>query len=229
MSAVEGAGVSIGLVAFVSALLVATGLKKQPGLGVLGSILVVGLVLWARGDGWAALGFAAPASWWPTVGLALGLGLALQLFSIALVEPLSERWTGVAHDHSVVAGVRGSWKAFGLWMLLVWLVVAPLEEVVFRGFLMTEIARIVGTSPWATLLNVLLASAVFGLAHGYQGRSGMVSTGVVGAVLGWVFVASGFDLWLAILVHGFIDTIGIALIAVGADEAIRRRLWGASA
>ncbi len=229
MSAVEGAGVSVVLVAFVSALLVGTGLKKQPGLGVLGSILVVGLVLWARGDGWGALGFAAPASWWPTVGLALGLGLALQLLSIGLVEPLSERWTGVAHDHSVVAGVRGSWRAFGLWMLLVWLVVAPLEEIVFRGFLMTEIARIVGTSPWATLLNVLLASTVFGLAHGYQGRSGMVSTGVVGAVLGWVFVASGFDVWLAILVHGFIDTIGIALIAVGADEAIRRRLRGASA
>ncbi len=229
MSAVDGVGVSIVLVAFVSALLVGTGLKKQPGLGVLGALVVLGLVSWSRGDGWAALGFAAPASWWATVGLALGLGLALQLLSIGVVEPLAERWTGVVHDHSVVAGVRGSWKAFGLWMLLVWLVVAPLEEIVFRGFLMTEIARIVGTSPWATLLNVLLASAVFGLAHGYQGRSGMVSTGVVGAVLAWVFVASGFDLWLAILVHGFVDTIGIALIAVGADETLRRRMRGGSA
>jgi membrane protease YdiL (CAAX protease family) len=113
-------------------------------------------------------------------------------------------------------------------MLLVWLVVAPLEEVVFRGFLMTEIARIVGTSPWANAVNVLLASAVFGLAHGYQGRGGVVSTAIVGAVLGWVFVASEFDMWLAVLAHGFVDTIGIALIAVGADETIRRRLWGAS-
>ena len=43
-----------------------------------------------------------------------------------------------------------------------------------------------------------------------------------------VFVASGFDLWLAILAHGFIDTVGITLIAVGADEAVRRRLRGAS-
>jgi membrane protease YdiL (CAAX protease family) len=94
---------------------------------------------------------------------------------------------------------------------------------------MTEIARIVGTAPWATLLNVVLASVVFGLAHGYQGRSGIVSTGVVGAVLAWVFVGSGFDLWLAILAHGFVDTVGIALVALGADEAIRRRLRGASA
>jgi membrane protease YdiL (CAAX protease family) len=229
MSALEGVGASVLLVGVVSALLVGTGVRKQPGLGVLAALVVVGLVLWARGDGWAALGFAAPASWGSTVGLALALGLALQVLSIMLVEPLAERLTGEPHDHSVVAGVRGSWKAFGLWMLLVWLVVAPLEEIVFRGFLMTEIARIVGTAPWATLLNVVLASVVFGLAHGYQGRSGIVSTGVVGAVLAWVFVGSGFDLWLAILAHGFVDTVGIALVALGADEAIRRRLRGASA
>ena len=225
----EGVGASLVLVAFVSALLVWSGLKKQPGLGVLAALVIIGLVLWSRGDGIGALGFAAPASWWDTVVLALLLGVALQGLSIVLVEPLAEKLTGAPHDHSVVAGVKGSWKAFALWMLVVWLVVAPLEEAIFRGFLMTEIARIVGTGPWATVLNVLLASVVFGLAHGYQGRSGVVSTGIVAAFLGWIFVASHFDLWLAILTHGFIDTVGIGLIAVGADEAIRRRLWGTPA
>jgi membrane protease YdiL (CAAX protease family) len=107
-------------------------------------------------------------------------------------------------------------------MLVVWLFVAPLEEVVFRGFLMSETARLLGTAPWATAINVVLGAVVFGLAHGYQGRSGVLSTGVAGALLGLVFVASGFDLWLAVLTHGFIDTVGIALIAVGADRALRR-------
>ena len=219
----EGVGASPFLVVLVSALLVGTGLTKQPGLGVLGSLLAIGAATWARGDGWASLGFAAPDSWWATVAFAFVLGVALQGLSIRLVEPMAERLTGEPHDHSVVAGVRGNWKAFALWMPLVWLVVAPLEEIVFRGFLMTEIARIVGTGPWATLLNVVLASVVFGLAHAYQGRSGMVSTGLLGAVLGWVFVASGFDLWLAIFVHGFVDTVGLAVIASGSDEALRRR------
>ncbi len=220
---------SIVLVAFVSAMLVGTGLMKQPGLGVLGAVVVIGFVLWSRGDGLAALGFAAPTSWWSTVVLALALGVALQLVAVVLVDPLAERLTGVPHDHSVVAGVKGSWQAFALWMLLVWLVVAPLEEAIFRGFLMSEIARVVGTAPWAAAVNVVLASVVFGLAHGYQGRSGVVSTALVGGVLGWVFVASDYNVWLAVLTHGFVDTIGIALVAVGADEAIRRRLWGASA
>lgn len=216
------------LVALVSAALVWSGLRKQPGLGILGAVVVIGLVLGSRGEGLAALGFAAPASWPQTVALALILGVVLQLLAVVVVDPLAEKLTGVPQDHSVVAGVRGSWKAFALWMVLVWLVVAPLEEAIFRGFLMTEIARIVGTAPWATVLTVVASSVVFGLAHGYQGRSGVVSTGLVGAVLGWAFVASDHDLWLVVFAHGFIDTVGIALVAVGADTAIRRRLWGAS-
>ena len=223
----DGTGVSIVLVGFVSALLVASGLKKQPGLGILGTVVVIAVVLWARGVGVGAIGFAAPSAWGSTVALAAALGLVIQLVATALVDPLTEKLTGVPHDHSVVAGVKGSPKAFALWMLLVWLVVAPLEEAIFRGFLMTEIARVVGTAPWATALNVVLSSVVFGLAHGYQGRSGVVTTGIVGAVLGWIFVASDFTVWLAVLTHGFVDTVGIALVAVGADEAVRRRLWGA--
>ena len=219
----DGVGVSVALVTLVSVLLVGTGLRKQPGIGVLGALVVVGLVAWWRGDGLGALGFAAPASWPATVAWALALGVALQALSALIVDPLVERLTGVRHDLSVLAGVRGSWRAFALWMALVWLVVAPIEEAIFRGFLMTEIARVVGTSPWATLLNVVLSSVVFGLAHAYQGRSGVVSTVLVGAVLGWVFVASGFDLWLVIIAHGFVDTIGIALVASGADAALRRR------
>ena len=219
----DGLAGSVVLVALVSALLVGTGLRKQPGLGVLGAVVAVGLVLWSRGEGLGALGFVAQASWGTTVGLALGLGVALQALAALLVDPLVEKLTGVRHDLSVLAGVQGNWRAFALWMLLVWLVVAPLEEAIFRGFLMTEIARVVGTSPWATLFNVALASAVFGLAHGYQGRSGMVGTALVGAVLGWVFVASGYDLWLVVFAHGFVDTIGIALVASGAEAALRRR------
>ena len=224
----DGLTGSVALVALVSALLVGTGLRRQPGLGVLGAVVVAGLALWSRGDGLGALGFAAPSSWGKTVGLALGLGVALQALSALLVDPLVEKLTGVRHDLSVLAGVQGNWRAFALWMPLVWVVVAPIEEAVFRGFLMTEIARVVGTSPWATLLNVALASAVFGLAHAYQGRSGVVSTTLVGAVLGWVFVASDFDLWLVIFAHGFIDTVGIAFVASGAEAALRRRRGEAS-
>ena len=220
----DSAFASIVAIVAVAGLLVVTGLRRQPGLGAVAAVVVVAMVLAMRGDGLASLGLGAlDASWWRTLLLALGLGVAIQLLSVLVVEPWSERWTGVPHDHGIVDGVRGSARAFGLWMLVVWLVIAPIEEVLFRGFLMTEIARLVGTGFWASVLNVAATSIVFGLAHAYQGRSGVLSTGVAGAALGVAFVASGFDLWLVILAHGFVDTVGLALVATGADRAWRGR------
>ena len=33
------------------------------------------------------------------------------------------------------------------------------------------------------------------------------------------------SLWLVIFTHGFIDTFGIGLIALGIDERIQDRIW----
>ncbi len=216
---------SVFLVLLTSGLLVFTGLRKQPGIGILGTIVIIALTLWLRGESLDALGFDRPASWGAAVGLGLLLGLVIQLLSVALFEPLIERITNTAHDHSLVEGVRGNWRAFLQWMLIVWLTVAVLEEGIYRGFLMTEVAGVLGDGSGALALNILFTSIVFGLSHGYQGRSGMLSTGIVSIFLGAIFVWSGFNLWLAIFAHGFIDTVGIGLIAMDGDRAIRRWLW----
>lgn len=214
--------VSIGLVVTVSALLVVTGLRKQPGLGVLGAVALIAATLWWRDEGLASIGFGPPPPWGPTLGWALALGVGLQLVAMLLIDPWTERVTGTTHDYSVMDGVRGNWGALALWLVLVWTVVAFLEEGIYRGFMMTEIARVIGTGTWATVANVVFTAVVFGFSHGYQGRAGMISTAIVGAALGVVFVASGYDVWLAIFTHGIIDTVGLGLIALGADRALRR-------
>jgi uncharacterized protein len=218
--------VSVVLVLVVSVLLVATGLQKQPGIGILGVLLIIGLALWLRGEGLAILGFAPPESWSQTVLLGLLLGIGIQLLGVLVIEPLSEKITGTGHDHSIVEHVRGNWRVFLQWLVLVWVFVPVLEEGIYRGFLMTETARIVGTGSLASFVNVLFSSFVFGLSHGYQGRAGIVSTSLVGLFLGVIFILTGFNLWLAIFTHGFIDTVGIALIAVDGDKYLQRKLWG---
>jgi uncharacterized protein len=50
------------------------------------------------------------------------------------------------------------------------------EEFVYRGFAMAALAHS-GMASWAI---VLLSSILFGLAHAYQGRSGILGTGVLG-------------------------------------------------
>ncbi len=217
--------ISIGLMLVVSALLVITGLKKQPGIGVIAALVIIGLVTWLRGRGLHSLGLRQPENWLSTIGLGLLLGTVIQLLTVALIEPLSEKLTHSKHDHSVVANVKGNWKALLGWLLMVWILVAFLEEAVYRGFLMTEITWLFGAGTIPLAFNVLFTALVFGLSHGYQNRAGMLSTGIVGAILGIIFVWNGFNLWLLIFIHGFIDTIGIGLIAVGGDRVIRGWVW----
>jgi membrane protease YdiL (CAAX protease family) len=80
------------------------------------------------------------------------------------------------------------------------------EEFLYRGFAMAVFTR-VGFQAW---LVVLISSVLFGLAHSYQGRGGMVMTLIVGLVLGASRIA--FDsLVPAIIWHGAVDVVaGIA-------------------
>jgi len=76
------------------------------------------------------------------------------------------------------------------------------EEFLYRGFAMAVLAR-AGLSAW---LVVLTSSLLFGLAHSYQGRGGMVMTFLVGLLLGWSRLAYA-SLIPAILWHTAVDVV----------------------
>ncbi|MDO9084712.1 MAG: CPBP family glutamic-type intramembrane protease [Anaerolineaceae bacterium] len=225
MMSINSSPVHILIILIVSALLIITGLKKQPGLGILGAVIIIILFLFFRGDSLGAIGFFKPDSWFTTIFSGLILGIVIQLFSVILIEPFSEKITGTKHDHSLIDSVKGNWKVFIQWLLVVWIFVAVIEEGVFRGFMMTEIINILGVGLPGLFISVFFTSVVFGLSHGYQSRSGIISTGIVGVILGVIFILSDFNLWLAIFTHGFIDTIGIGLIAIGGDKYLQNRFW----
>jgi membrane protease YdiL (CAAX protease family) len=80
------------------------------------------------------------------------------------------------------------------------------EEFLYRGFAMAALAR-AGLAPWGV---VLVSSAFFGLAHLYQGRGGLLSTLVIGAVFGTARIA--YDGMIPVMVwHFAVDAVaGIA-------------------
>ena len=218
---------SLLIITVISILVVITGLKKQPGIGVIGAVIVIALTMLVRAEGLDTIGFSQPASWPLTIFGGLVLGIVIQFITIIFIEPFSEKITNTTHDHSIVENVKGNWVAFVQWMLLVWVFVAFLEEGIYRGFLMTEFVKVFGSGSIALVANILLTAVVFGMSHGYQSWSGIVSTGIIGAVLGVIFVVSDFNIWLALFTHGFIDTAGIALIALEKDKEIREKIWKA--
>jgi len=76
------------------------------------------------------------------------------------------------------------------------------EEFLYRGFTMAVLAH-GGLQTWSV---VLVSALLFGLAHSYQGRGGMIMTFVVGIVLGLSRI--GYDsLVPAVLWHGAIDVV----------------------
>jgi membrane protease YdiL (CAAX protease family) len=73
------------------------------------------------------------------------------------------------------------------------------EEWLYRGVLTALFAAWVGL-PCA----VLLANVAFGFAHSYQGRKGIVSTGLVGVVMSGIVIATG-SLVVAMILHALVD------------------------
>ena len=74
----------------------------------------------------------------------------------------------------------------GLWIVLVaWLAAGFGEELLWRGFLLDRLMRLPGISGriW---LAIVIQAVLFGLPHLYQGWGGVIVTGSIGLLLGWL-------------------------------------------
>jgi len=80
------------------------------------------------------------------------------------------------------------------------------EEFLFRGFVMGALIR-PGLATW---LVVVLSSAMFGIAHVYQGKGGSVGTGILGLLFAVVRITY-HSLFPAVVWHAVLDIVaGIA-------------------
>jgi len=76
------------------------------------------------------------------------------------------------------------------------------EEWLYRGFFLAVVAAVSGGLPDGVL--VVVAGLAFGLAHAYQGRAGVVTTGLLGGVMAALYLSTG-SLLLPVLLHAAID------------------------
>ena len=183
------------------------------------SLVALGLLsLRLRDGGWAAMGLRRPASW----SRLLAIGAAAAVLRLALgeylIDPLTARFWPPATAPSGVAEITGD-PGYALAVLIfVWIFAAFGEEIVYRGYLLTRAADLGRRSPAAYLAAVVATSILFGVGHFYKGPAGMVDTGVAGLVLGGAYLLAGRNLWVSIVAHGLVDTVGIVLLLFGWDE-----------
>ena len=220
----DSALISIAALALTSLAILAASFKRLPDVGVLFALLVTGVLVWRRPGGLEMIGFWPSDNWPGLIALSVCLGVAIALLANTLLEPLVERLTGQPHDIRMLEFVRGDLKALLQVLALVWLLVAFVEETVFRGFLMSELARLLGAAPLALAVSMLYSSVLFGLAHWYQGPSGALSATVLGLILGAIFIWAGFNLWPVILIHGAVDTVSLILLYANWDQKIKHAI-----
>lgn len=106
-------------------------------------------------------------------------------------------------------GLRGNLTALIHVLFTVWITAAFFEEMIFRGYMMNELIAFLGNSWLAKIAVALLIGVAFGLAHAYQGLSGMLMTGSIGFLMNLGYLLVGRNLWIMILIHGILDTVGL--------------------
>jgi CAAX protease family protein len=79
------------------------------------------------------------------------------------------------------------------------------EELIYRGFLITRLTRLLGNNKRATIIAVVISSMIFGLIHYTWGPMGIVQTAFMGAALATAWLKFRKNLWVVILAHAYMD------------------------
>lgn len=184
--------------------------SKTPYLLLLGWIS-----LRVRGMRWRDVGLARRRPWANVLALGVAAGLLMEALEIGVTQPFLVRVLGKQPDLDLFRSAHGNLKATLFYIALVWPLAAFGEEMVYRGYLMNRVADLFDRTRLAWCVSVLGVHLGFGLAHGYQGLTGIIDEGLMGVLLALVYLGTGRNLAVSIVAHGVADTTDFLLIFLG--------------
>jgi membrane protease YdiL (CAAX protease family) len=175
---------------------------------ILRDLALVGLILfflWRNGEAVTQIGWTLRHGW---RDVALGIALFIPVFVGAnFLDRLLQAagFSAPSTPQPAFLTARGPLQLM-LALALV-SVVAVAEETIFRGYLILRFHAI--TSSLTTA--VVLSAIVFSLGHGYEGTSGVITVGSMGAVFAVVYLWRK-SLVAPITMHFLQDFLGIVLL-----------------
>ena len=133
---------------------------------------------------WRDVGLALPERWprIAVIGIAWGIGMWLLEFFVTM--PALHRQLGYWPDLTGFNDLVGNLPLLGIYLALNWVLAGFGEEMVWRGWALSRAAGFFGSGLRAWALALVLVNAAFGLAHLYQGPSGVIQATVGGVLLG---------------------------------------------
>ena len=174
-------------------------------------LVIAGIGLALRREGFATLGFRRLAHPGRAAAQILGLTAGWALVQLGLIMPVLNHLTGGRQDLSDFSGLRGNVPTLALLLALTWTLAAVGEETVFRGYLPTRISDVLGNGRAGLVAAVLVTSVLFGLLHTEQGVIGVVVTFLDAIFFSAVRLRYG-SLWASVLAHGMNNTLGLTAV-----------------
>jgi membrane protease YdiL (CAAX protease family) len=171
---------------------------------------IISLILGSRLVGTEGIGLAIEAgrvahlSGWAVGTFAIGMA-TLWLFRVVRK---SRGWVESRLVHELMPVTRREKGLFAALSLCAGLG----EELAYRGYAISAVLVAGGSAA----LALALTSVAFAVLHSYQGALGIVRTGVVGLIMGAVFLYTG-SVWPAVSAHVLID---LAVGFVFADKLL---------
>lgn len=215
----------VSLTIITSILLIA--IIALPNIGILIAILYVFIALFIgkRQGSFKSIGFFKQEKWRFTIIKGMLWGVLLQLAFSIIIDPLIVKLTEIPIDVSSLDSMRGNLPIFIIYLIIGFGFGGFLEEITFRGYLITRLKILLGDNSISLIIILLLTSISFGLAHLYQNWSGVITTGGFAFIIGAIFIKSKYNLWIPILAHGFSNVVGLLLIYTNYDKVLHRLLF----
>jgi uncharacterized protein len=164
---------------------------------------------------WRDVGLKRFRDWKTTIALGIAAGVLLESFELFVSQPLLVKYLHKQPDLEVFQQLNGNLKITLLFVALAWTLAAFGEEMVYRGYLMNRVADLLNRTRVAWVISLIIVHLGFGLAHAYQGWTGIIDEGLMGLLLGIIYLRTGRNLSVPIIAHGIGDTIDFILIFLG--------------
>lgn len=193
-------------------------------LSVMGSMAAALLVawLWLRRDGALAQAWnlARPDSWPRALAIASGATLVIVFIFTASGPVIDALGLDQVDVELIMQFITESPLMLALWIAgVAWLAAGLGEELLWRGFLLDRLMRLPGIEGriW---IAIVLQAVLFGLPHLYQGWGGVLVTGLIGLLFGWLRIIAKWNLWPLVIAHAAVDTIMMGLGYAAAQDWI---------
>jgi membrane protease YdiL (CAAX protease family) len=161
------------------------------------------------------LGLFKPKSWLKTVLIGVSAGIMIQVFSVFVLEPLTELLGVVKELPSVYEAIEGNNSMLIIYLLVSWTTAGFGEEIIYRSFFLGQMVLFFENSKHKWIISLTISSIIFGFLHFNSGIDAIIGTGITGFIIGMVYLKTNRNIWAAYITHAVADTIAFLFIYSG--------------